>query len=45
VPRPAGAGSSYRYTVQWVRSTGASQVVGPVTTSEELLMIFPPVGV
>ena len=44
VPRPAGASTSYRYTVQWVRSTGTQQVIGPVTTNEELLMIFPPVG-
>lgn len=44
VPRPAGAGTAYRYTVLWVRSNATQQTVGPVTTSEELLMIFPPAG-
>ena len=44
VARPAGASASYRYTVQWVRPNGTQQVVGPTTTSEELLMIFAPIG-
>ena len=45
VPRRPGGSAEYRYTVLWVRSDGTQVAVGPTTTSEELLMIFPPARV
>jgi hypothetical protein len=44
MPRPHGASSQYKYTVQWVRANATTQDVGPTTTDQELLLLFPPIG-
>ncbi len=44
VPRRRGGSRQYKYSVQWVKSDATVQNVGPTTTDEELLLIFPPVG-
>jgi hypothetical protein len=44
VPKRAGGSAQYRYTVQWVRTNSTMETVGPTTSIEELLLLFPPVG-
>jgi hypothetical protein len=44
VPRRRGGSRQYRYSVQWIRANATVENVGPLTTDEELLLIFPPVG-
>jgi hypothetical protein len=44
VPKKPGGSGQYQYTVQWVRTNSTIETVGPVTSAEELLLLFPPVG-
>lgn len=44
VPIGRGASRQYRYSVQWVRTSAPAVSEGPVTTSDQLLLILPPVG-
>jgi len=41
VPKKAGGGSSYQYTVTWIGTDGKQKVVGPRTTQDEDLLLNP----
>jgi hypothetical protein len=41
VPKKAGGGANYNYTITWIGSDGKQQVVGPRTTSDEELLLHP----
>jgi hypothetical protein len=44
VPKKPGGTGQYQYTVQWIRANSTTETVGLVTSAEELLLLFPPVG-
>jgi hypothetical protein len=41
VPKKAGGGGNYNYTITWIGSDGKLQVVGPRTTADEELLLHP----
>jgi hypothetical protein len=45
VPRKAGGGDQYRYTVDWIRANGTKTTVGPVTANDQTLLLFAPEGI
>ncbi|MEM7481966.1 MAG: hypothetical protein AAF481_12395 [Acidobacteriota bacterium] len=44
VPKKAGGGDQYTYTMQWFRADGSRETVGPETARDEVLILIPPVG-
>ncbi|MEM7052531.1 MAG: hypothetical protein AAF604_22905 [Acidobacteriota bacterium] len=43
VPKQAGGGDEYTYTMQWFRADGSRETVGPETARDEVLILIPPV--
>jgi hypothetical protein len=41
VPKKAGGGGNYNYTVTWIAKDGKQQIVGPRTTADEELLLHP----
>ncbi len=42
VPKKAGAREQYTYTMQWFRTDGSRETVGPETVRDEVLILIPP---
>jgi hypothetical protein len=41
VPKKPGGGESYEYTVTWIKTDGTQKKVGPLMSSDEVLLLHP----